>query len=294
MSTCCNFTSAIQASNAADPLVQSWQARAVANGGTPSVATSICLNTFCVGIRAQTYFGKLKSVNFLAPDDFRCAMTPLIVHAQDQGLWLAQTGAFPSGGSAFVSAINAELGANGFRCDDCINPNVAGNNYTPAAIFTARDNWGVTVYQTTNDGLHGPQGMEFGVVDAGGNAQQGSANAGGSAVLYADDLGTGFSVAFSFYGYYSFNVSDATTRRVFAANSTHPHGLFMSSGAVFAGNLCTLAFPWAGTNQNNVHTPASGNWRSFIAAHDTLTTSESLDFYTRIQALRVCLGTGFV
>lgn len=293
MSTCCNFTAAIQATSLLDPLVVAWRTRALSNGGIPTNASIAILNTFAVGIRAQTYFSKFKTINCLVPDDFRCVMTPLIVHATDSGLWQAQTGNFPAGGNDFVKAANAQLGADGIRCDYPYAASPGTDNYNPVAIFTARDNWGVTVYQTTNDGAHGPQGVSFGVNDA-ATFNQGANNDGGFTALYANNGATAFSLAFSFYGYYSFNISDATTRRVFAANSVNPHALFMSSGAVFGGNLLAREFAWSGVNQNLVFAGAASNWHSFFAAHDSLTTSESADLYTRVQAMRVSFGTGFV
>ena len=291
--SCCAFTASVQASATLDPLASSWNTRAIANGGTPSDATIAALTAFCAGIRAQTYFTKLKSVNFLAPDDYRCAMTPLIVHATDGGLWQAQIGNFPNGGNAFVTAGNAALGSAGIRSDYPYAASPGTNAYNPAAIFTARDNWGVTIYTTTNDGLHGPNGVSWGVDDT-VNANWGTNNTSGFTYLSADDTATQFSSAFSFYGYYSFNMSAASTRTVYAGNSAHAHGVFMSSGAAFGGNLSARQFPWAGYNANLANTGGTSNWHSFFAAHDFLTAGESLDFFTRIQALRVSLGTGYV
>jgi len=276
-----------------DPLVTSWNARAIANGCIPSQATLSCLNTFCVGIRAQTYFTKLKSVNFLSPDSFLCAMTPLIVHAQDVGFWKAQTGAFPAGGNTIVTGSIAELGPLGFRSDYPLSASPGNNNYNPAAIFASRTSWGVTIYTTTNDGLHGPQGISWGV-DDGADYNMGSNNTGGFTAMYANDSPTAFSAAFSFYGYYSFNVSGPSARTIYAANSTHAHAVFTSSAIALGGNLLSRQFAWAGVNDNLANNGGTSNWHSFFALHDPLTLAESADFYTRIQTLRVCLGSGFV
>ena len=290
--SCCAFTTPIQASGSS-ALASSWQTRAIANGGTPSSKTLGALNTFCLGIQAQTYYTKLKSVNFLAPDDFRCAMTPLIVHATDAGLWLAQTGNFPAGGNAFVSGGNAQLGALGIRCDYPYAASPGTNNYNPTALFSARDNWGVTIYTTTNDGAHGPQGTSWGVDDT-INANWGTNNNFGFTSLSADDTAPTISAAFSFYGYYSFNIVSAGSRIIYAASSAHAHAVFLTSALVFGGGLSAREFAWAGFNNNLANSGGTSNWHSFFAAHDFLTAVESLDFFTRIQALRVSLGTGFV
>lgn len=293
MSTCCNFTTPV-AGYTIDPLTTAWQARAIANSGTPSAKTLLAINTFCLGIRAQTYFTKFKTVNVIAPDDFRSAMTPLIVHANDVGIWQACVGGTIGGGNDFVKAANSELGANGWRCDYAVTPSPSTNAYNPTSVFTARDNWGVTLYETTNDGLHGPLGISAGNTVNAGAAMWFANNYFGNTYLNALDDASQIATAFGFYGYHSFNAVSASSRIEYAANSTHAHAVKQSSGAAFTGNLNAVAFLYAGLNNANAPQGGSSNWQSFYAAHDFLTAVESLDLYTRVQALRVAFGTGFL
>lgn len=279
-----------------DPLVTSWQTRAIANGGAPSAATLTCLDTFCKAIRAQAYFTKLKSINFIAPDDLRCAMTPLIVHAQDSGLWQACTAATSTGATTIVNGTFSTLDATGWRCDYAVTPAPGTNNFNPAAILSSVNNGGITVYQTQYDGLHSTFGEWMGAEDAT------DTNALFGAVLYFGNtyfewLSNASQMAQAHngkFGYYSYNTTAANARNVYFANSINAHASIMSSAGAISGILNALAIVFNGSNQNGTTLNSSSNHYSFFAMHDGLTSAESADFFNRIQTLRTCLGTGFV
>lgn len=296
MSVCCPFATPILSVTSLDPLAVDWATRATANGGFPSNATLKALNTFCAAIRGQSYFAKLKSANFIAPDDYLCAMTPLIKHALDTGLWKATTGGTSLGATSPVSQANALMDSSGIRCDFAWTVNPGTNNFNPAAIWSATSNGGMTVYQTQYDNAHSTFGECLGSEDAGG------VNSVFCAVLYFGNtymewLNNASQIAQAHngkFGYYSWNATAASTRNIYFANSTNAHASIAASGVAIGGGLNALALLFNGSNQNGTAAVTSSNHYSFFALHDGLTLAESADFFNRIQTLRTTLGSGFI
>lgn len=277
------------------PLTDAWVAQVVANGGAqPSDSTITNMKTFETGITGQTYFSKIKEASLMVPDSAIAACTPFI-RTKGAVLWTL-AGAGPTGPGTTPALGFMAVGANGWRSDLCYQIGGATSNATPATIFSSDYNVGLTVYQCLFDNAHGPEGTQIGTFDSvnafvsyalfGGNTGFACWSPGG-----ADQMSQAWNGK---YGYYSFNCSGAARRDIYFANSTNPHSDIDISVAAVLRNRATTALLANGWNNNGVASPSASNWYSFLCVNEAFTATESADLFTKIQAFRVALGTGFI
>lgn len=287
-STMCSAFTAVQtATNALDPLVVAWKANILSNGGTVTDATVGIVNTFTVALRAKaSLFAKMIAMGPCVGDSLVAGFTPLIIPAGGTNIW-TMTGAFPI-------IANCDFNVNGIRCDFGIS---TGANTKPSVIFPSTGNTGCTFYQFSNDGAHGPRTWDWGVCtpDEATSQWSGTTSAFGSTFFDCCNGATQFSVAASgLNGYYSWNSTAANARAIYFANSTHPHAAIATSAVVIGGPLPTAEALICGFNNNGSGVSAPSTFSSFRAFHLGLTSTESSDLFTLVQAMRVSLGGGFV
>lgn len=293
MSTCCDFTSAIQATNILDPVVISWRAAANAYslpvlGVVLSNATVSAVNTWYLSFKAHaTLPGKMIMVNPCAPDNVAAWATPLIDVPAGNRPWQMQTGGGPIG----IINANAAVGVNGGRCDFAL---VAGATYLPSTMWASRLDTGVTIYRFSDDGLHGGHVYDYGCSDGANNMWESTFNAFGNWFWNAYDQATQISPPSNgLNGYLSWNISGANNWRLYFANNSHPHSAVITNDVnAHNSNFPNFRFPAIGVNDNNVYSAVPSRLTTFIAFHTSLTAAESLDLYNFIVSLRTALGGG--
>lgn len=293
MSTCCNFTSAIQATNILDPLVISWRAAAdayssVVFGTTLSNATVSAVNTWYKSFKAHaTLPGKMIMLNPCAPDNVAAVFTPLIDLPGGTRPWQMQT----PGGPAGVINANCNVTVNGGRCDFALRGIF---NYMPSTMWASRLDTGITIYRYSDDGAHGGHVYDYGCSNGANNMWEATFGAFGNWYWNAYDQATQISPpSNNLSGYLSWNISGANNWRLYFANNSHPHSAVITNDVnAHISNFPAFEIPAIGVNDNNVYAAVPSRLTSFIAFHTSLTAAESLDLYNFIVSLRTSLGGG--
>jgi hypothetical protein len=256
-------------------IVTDWATRVVANGGAaPSVGTKTALTTFVSGCITDGFYEKIKLLNVFVPDSLTAALTPLISWSS-MDTWtnhnfvagdLSADGLVGNGSTKYLST--------GF------NPATSG--LSKLSMFTYVSEIGAT---TTS--------VDLSCSDATHYFQMVAHYSDGKSYLY--DNSNGFVLNPSpGAGFYIENRTSSTDHRCYFANSvsafaqqgstdTNAFSAYPSAGCMcFANNA-------AGTIQQY-----SNNRMSAAGIADSMTQTDCSNLYTRIQALRVSLGGGYV
>ncbi len=289
------FSQQIVAGNVS-PVVVDWVNRVQKNGGAkPSQNTIVAVNDFYHNIASTTILGKVKSLNCYVPDNVIAAITPLI-NTVGRDPWLNNNNQF----------VAADLTINGLKGNGSdqfntsvvkfLDTGVSGSNYS-------NDNTaGLTVYAYTT-GLS----ADAGTYEAGYTNDDGSD---GASISFHDNNANIFRFwAFNLNnggclfsstgsGYLSGNRISSTDMRMYFANASIAHSQVaintgLNTGARAAHNIFVHAvYHW---NAGGLVTfGASPSRLSFAAIHDGLTSNESGQFFSFIQAYRQQIGGGWV
>ncbi len=269
-----------------DP-VADWVARVVRNGGAaPSANTQSALTTFFNGLVSNNLLAKMKTINVVAPDNLTAAITPF---------WNVGGGIDPWINHNFVSGDLTVNGLIGNGSNKYLDTGMA-----PNLCFTSTSDGGLTVYVAANSTNVGES--DFNVTQATpGQAMAIYPNFSGTAFLdmYSQTAGSGRISASNsgFTGYCSGNhgtLGGGVIEAIYTGNSGSGHTTLVSSTTSVGGSLPTQnLYAFAG---NNLGSPGQFSVKrlSFFAIHSGLTATESLAFYTLVQALRTAFGGGFV
>ncbi len=282
MSSCCNFTAVIQASDAFTPLVRAWYAQVIANGGAaPSNSTLLSMSTFDTAISSLK--SRIWHLNVIAPDSLIAAKTPLI-HTYGNSLWVDHQ--IGTGGQSVGVGGLSPYGdnANGFVYDTGVNANSIASFNT--------GNGGMSVYV--------PSGVFSGAPLVCGNANFG---AGRHFAIY-------FNTPIQFYtdllGHASKNVAlngfvlgsrtSTTVSNIYFANSGNPWAVgttdvTLNTTAFDATTLAVAGWHDSATGYNYMGNPLDF---SFFAVHDGFSSADGQTLYNAVQAFRVAIGGGFL
>jgi hypothetical protein len=262
--------------------VTDWAARVVTNGGAaPSGGTKTALSTFAAGLVTDGVWAKLLVVNAFVPDNLIASLTPL-----QRG-----TGADPWVNHNFISG---DLTIDGLRgnastkyLDTGMKVSTSGISVTSASIIA---------YAFS---VSGGTCADLGCVNGTTND---------SFDMYCNFSGTSYFDAFTDLGapgrintathgagYYCGSRTASNAINLYYAKSSSAHASIVSgsgtAGALPAFNLFVFDLSLNGAEYASGH---SDNRLSFAAVAIGLTSTDSSNLYTRIQALRTSLGGGFV
>jgi len=253
-----------------------WAARVVTNGGAaPSSPTIAALSDFAYALDAAGLTSKLKCVNCIVPDSLIAALTPLLVTSGGSALWA---------GHNFVSG---DLTVNGLAGDG--STKYAETGLVPTSVVTALSA-GLTVYYDT---YVNEAAVEFG---SGDYLVAQSALYLYNGVIYFDchktTGGQDINHALTSAGYVSGNRVSSSSFDIYYANSSTAHSSLVHGTASAETPSTTAMYAWA---FNNNGTPAyySSKRLSFMAVHDGLSSTDSVNFYNAVQAMRTSLGGGY-
>lgn len=255
--------------------VSNWVATVTTNGGAcPSITTAAAVDTLYAGLVTDGLDTKMISVIMLVPDNLIAATTPLL-HTAGNNPWVNHS--FVSGNLT----INGLLGVPG-------NATYLDTGITPSVSMTLNDT-GFTVYESVKS----TTGISFG------------ASGGAGDILLICSSGTCFfdeynatagqgrlSVASTLPGYYSGNRTSSSSCNVYFANSTHAHASLASIATTGGGlpNVAVYGFAYDNSGVNNF----VDSRMSFMAIHKSLNSTQSSNFYNRIQTFRTTLGGGSI
>lgn len=267
-------------------VVTAWASQVVTNGGAaPSAATKSALCTFVTGCQADGIWSKMISVCCFVPDNLIAAITPLIANAGNN----------PWTNHSFVSG---DLTVNGLISDG--STKYLDTGVTPSANpFGAFDS-GMTVYLATGSNetkgemgcfVTSPHTDGWSLENNGGNAYFDAPYG----VSGASRLGP---IANSNWtGYFSGSRTSSTFAALYKANSGVAHTQIGSTSVTAVDQrsvvnfpICVFATPTAGSATGGI----ISRRLSFAAIHNGLSSTDSNNFYNRIQALRMGLGGGYV
>jgi hypothetical protein len=267
-------TSAVIA--ATNALATDWAARVVANGGAaPSGGTVTAISNFCDALDSASLTSKMIAVNFFAPDSLAAAITPLIKNLGND----------PWTNSNFIAG---DLTVNGLAGDGATKYLHTGVN--PSSIAGQPNSGGYTIYFYTC-----PSEASTDLAVYVNPDQSGLFNLSGTVVFDCWNYSAGrTSVSLpGFLGYVSGNRVSASETHIYAANSGTAHySAATSAGAPGTPPNADL-WAWA-MNATGLPLYFSSKRISFMAVHEGLTGSESLNFYNAVQSLRTALGGGYV
>lgn len=263
--------------HATHPLATSWASRVVINGGaSPSSNTVFALSTFCYALDAASLSSKMIAVNCFAPDSLIAAITPLIVGPGNDP-WINHNNAFHAG----------DLTVNGLHGDGATTFLQTG--VKPSDMTGQPNSGGYTIYFYTCPSEASTDLAVYLSPD-----QAGLFNLSGTVIFDCWNYSSGAtSVSLpGFIGYVSGNRVSASETHIYAANSGTAH--YSAGGSSGAPGTAPNADLWAWA-MNATGTPSylSTKRLSFIAMHQGLTATASLNFYNAVQALRVALGGGY-
>lgn len=258
-----------------------WARRVVKNGGArPSQNTIDAAATFYNTLVSASLLGKIKALNFIAPDSIIAASTPFI----------KGTGFDPWTNVGSMSAAG-NLTVNGMT-------NTGTSQYydtglIPNALFSSVTNGGGTVYISE---LGADTRTPFGCKNAANTASfyMGSFSSAILCGLWNGTVGQGLLNTSQWLpGYYSANRTASNAASMYYGGGTSAH-VSKDSINTTGGSLPDLKIFVLGFQDFNGTNGYSWNLNrlSFVAFHDGLTQSESLAFFNAISALRGALGGG--
>jgi len=253
----------------------------VANGGaTPADSTKNAIADFYNGLIADSLLSKMLTLNCIAPDNLIAATTPLIVGP---------------GSDPWTN--------NGFGGTDITVNGLGNNSHNLNTGFfgthmLSDTNVGLTLYVNTAS----PGGTyDFGYGNNSGSDTLNmsfNANGGGHAVFWCFNTTIGGGAIQSSSapggGYLSGNRTASNAMALYFANSTNSHAS-IATGSTSGGTRSAHVMLLGALNayESGGAFGATTNKYSFCAMHEGLTSSESNNFYNRIQALRTAFGGGY-
>ena len=265
------------------PVAVEWAKRVVTNGGTtPSSNTVSALSTFMFGMDSASLTNKVVVINAFVPDNLIASLTPLLKFSGNDP-WtnnnfgagdLTVNGLIGNGSNKYL---NTGVYPNSFMTDGSASSiyylNTAGSsNYTGIGSASGpgrlRNGWDTTPG-------YGNYGESF-------------------SDLYQ---AKGNNTTAWFTGYICSSKSTTSLLTLYFANSTTPHyAVGTNTGTDGAGtnspsNITTNVF--AGNEDGIVNNHCSGRF-SFAALGKGLSSTDSLNLYTLVQAMRMSLGGGYV
>ena len=265
-----------------------WANQVVANGGARPSSTSInAVTAFVSGLVADGLTSKMIAVCPFAPDSLIAALTPIPA--------LTTAGNDPWTNHNFVSG---DLTANGLVGDG--SSKYLDTGLAPAVIFSTNGNAGLTLYVFQNVS---EAKLDFSVQNNVGadtfELYPPRSGDGGFFACWsevASDLVTG-TLPNLFNGYISGNRTSTGFAQMTRANSGTPHAVAGTNTTAVAhshSSVTSNLFVFTGNNSGSPFNLYSSKRLSFAAVHLGLTTSDSNNFFNRIQTLRTSFGGGFV
>ncbi len=270
-----------------DPIVSNWASRVVTNGGsTPLFNTQLALSAFVRGLRSDGLLSAMSVVNCYAPDSLTAAITPLIVGVSND----------PWTNHSFVSG---DLSVNGLKGDGSskyLDPNI----FLGSTSLTSTSA-GCTVYCYDAPSTVNNNGYALGVGGAANSSQFGivPSSAGTSDVLCWRFINTGtdclIPIQPSAGGYFSGNRTAANAIALYYANGSNAHSALATGTGTQTGAIITdFSVIAHAVNALGTVSNYSNARLSFMAIHLGLTSTQSSNFFTRVQTMRTALNGGFV
>lgn len=253
-----------------------WSNRVVANGGSaPAAGTVTALRTFWNGCISDGFSAKILCFNPVAPDSLTAAITPFIKGA----------GSDPWTNHNFVSG---DLSVNGLTGNTSTKYLDSGFNLTSFASAQAA---GIASYAYSLSGsgtqcelgAYNLQGIIFYLKLAGSIHTFNGTIALNSIVTATPGN-----------GYYCDSRISSTDHRIYFASSGSAHAQTGSTDSTsFTGTLPSITLTGFAENHNGSIGSFCADTISMFAMHSGLASSESSNFFNRVQTLRTSFGGGF-
>jgi hypothetical protein len=268
----------------------------VNGGGKPGHNTIKAINRFYKGLDADGLYSLIISMVALVPDNLTAAITPLVkVRGNDP--W---TNSAFGGNSPFSES---DLSVNGLK-NISAHKSYLATGVNPHLDLVGGDG-GLTAYKF--DAASSLDGTGFGVAlgskDVGDSTYMdlflyfSNAEQVVSDMWYFTGGDRATSSATNRNGYFSSNRTSTSAFSVYWANSGNAHGSIASGGSTSnqppnCGSIS--AYQLQDCNGDTGQQYLYGGTLSFLAIHHGLTSTQSSNFFNRIQTLRQALGGGFV
>jgi hypothetical protein len=264
-----------------DPLVDSFIARQLANGGCALSANTIAaLNTFCAGLRTDTLLTKMISVVVFVPDCLIAAITPLITTAGNDP-WTNHN--FVSGDLS-VNGVDDQGSASRYLQTGCNPTNIyASANDSGYSLYGRSDSTACSIRMNAYDGAN-MAGLYTDAVSIYTGAYK------------AWDLSPAEYATAAKFVFCSASRTAANAVAVYQANSII--GFTTKGTAAGApGTRPNLELYMCCWNQSGAPTTFPGGSNhcrySLAAVHNGLNATDTQNFWNRAQTLRQSLGGGY-
>ena len=265
--------------------VIAWAAQVVTNGGAaPSVATKRALHVFCAGLDTDSLTASMVAINCFVPDNLIAGITPLI----------KGPGLTPWTNNNYVGADLTVNGLIGNGSSKYLNTGVVPDTAFGASYASC----GLSIYiSAADDAVTSEFGCNTGVAFDKRNLNINTSNAGSTTYDGPYNAGPGRITAANsaWAGYLSANRTSNVLATLYKANSETAHvSIGTSASDVSACTQATHALVCGALNYDGTVINFTTKRISFAAVHAGLSAVQSASFFTRIQALRIALGGGYL
>ncbi len=281
------FASTAAAQTPGQVKASNWAARVVANGGAdPTGAETVALATFWDGCITDGLDVLIIHLNHISPNSITATRTPFIVGGGNDP-WVARCG---NNNTTTVSlTVDGVAGSGG---------NVAtwDTGILDSTAFASDNDGGLVIYIFTTvseasvDCGYGDDALAntFSLLTNAGNLKVANCRSqlsGGLSPTVADNQ-----------GYFSLDRTSSTSLNLYFASSGVSHTSLANTATAESGARAAVSFYFLGNHQTD-HTTGcsttSTKRASFFAITKGKTSTQSSNFFNRIQTLRTSLGGGF-